>query len=200
MVSWKSENCKTETELMRWLKFSIIFLIFVGCKQPGQLSGAFTCDPSYDLTLALETDLKTKFQIGIPSNWKVNLYQDEVQSSIYVADTTVALSNSILMDVTWVKDNIKFDKVFLLKNEQEELFKKNIKVLSKEIEFQGKKAHYALYKGNKNNLPYQSLHFFIKIDEMSFLKVKIDVYGKEENQERLCKALSIIDQIKILEL
>ena len=119
MVSWKSENCKTETELMRWLKFSIIILIFVGCKQPGQLSSAFTCDPSYDLTLALETDLKKKFQIGIPSTWKVNLYQDEVQSSIYVADTAVALSNSILMDVTWVKDNIKFDKVFLLKNEQQ---------------------------------------------------------------------------------
>ena len=104
------------------------------------------------------------------------------------------------MDVTWVKDNIKFDKVFLLKNEQQELFKKNIKVLSKEIEFQGKKTHYALYKGNKNNLPYQSLHSFIKIDDMSFLKVKIDLYGKEETQERLCKALSIIDQIKILEL
>ena len=200
MARWKSKNCKIETELMRWLKFSIIFLIFIGCKQPSQLGGAFTCDSSYVLTLASETDLKKKFEIGIPSTWKVNLYQDEVQSSIYVADTAVALSNSILMDVTWVKDNIKFDKVFLLKNEQQELFKKNIKVLSKEIEFQGKKTHYALYKGNKNNLPYQSLHSFIKIDDMSFLKVKIDLYGKEETQERLCKALSIIDQIKILEL
>ena len=200
MARWKSKNCKIETELMRWLKFSIIFLIFIGCNQTSQLGGEFTCDPSYDLTLALETDLKKKFQIGIPSTWKVNLYQDEVQSSIYVADTAVALSNSILMDVTWVKDNIKFDKVFLLKNEQQELFKKNIKVVSKEIEFQGKKTHYALFKGNKNNLPYQSLHSFIKIDDMSFLKVKIDLYGKEEIQERLCKALSIIDQIKILEL
>ena len=87
-------------------------------------------------------------------------------------------------------------------NEQQKNVRNNreFNSLAKEIEFQGKKTHYALYKGNKNNLPYQSLHSFIKIDEMSFLKVKIDLYGKEEIQERLCKALSIIDQIKILEL
>ena len=185
---------------MRLFKIFLVFLILIGCQKTNQLSSEFTCEIVYDLPLSSETDLKKKFQIGIPTNWKVNLYQDEVQSSIYVADTTVSLSKSILMDVTWVKDNIKFDKVFFLKNEQEELLKKNIKVSSKEIEFQGKKAHYSLYKGNKNKLPFQSLHSFIKIDEKSFLKVKIDVYGTEENQERLCKALSIIDRIKILEL
>ena len=200
MARRKSKNCKIEIELMRLLKFLLVFLVIIGCKQNGQLSSEFSCEFSHDLTISSETDLKNKFEIGIPSNWKVNLYQDEVQSSVYVADTSVALSRSILMDVTWVKDNIKFDKVFFLRNEQEELLKKNIKVSSKEIQYKGKKAHYALYKGNKNNLPYQSLHSFIKIDEMSFLKVKIDVYGKEENKERLCKALSIIDRIKILEI
>ena len=183
MARWKSKNCKIEIELMRFFKILLVTLLFIGCQQNGSLSSEFSCEFSDDLTISSETDLKNKFEIGIPSNWKVNLYQDEVQSSIYVADTTVSLSKSILMDVTWVKDNIKFDKVFFLKNEQEELLKKNIKVSSKEIEFQGKKAHYSVYKGNKNKLPYQSIHFFIKIDEKSFLKVKIDVYGTEENQE-----------------
>ena len=200
MACRKSKNCKIEIELMRLFHIFLVFLIFIGCQKTNQISSEFTCDAFYDLPLLSETDLKKKFEIGIPSNWKVNLYQDEVQSSVYVADTTVSLSKSILMDVTWVKDNIKFDKIFFLKNEQEQLLKKNIKVASKEIKFQGKKAYYAIYKGNKNSLPYQSLHSFIIIDETSFLKVKIDVYGKEENQERLCKALSIIDRIKILEL
>ena len=45
---------------MRLLKFFLVFLVIIGCKQTGQLSSEFTCDPSYDLTLALETDLKKK--------------------------------------------------------------------------------------------------------------------------------------------
>ena len=57
-------------------------------------------------------DLKKLFSIELPKTWNTNFYYDSLQSSIYTADTTKQLTETLLLDITIIKQNIKFDNAF----------------------------------------------------------------------------------------
>lgn len=175
---------------------TIISIVFTSCAKKSELAQILDCDASNYNNLETVEDVKSLFSIDLPKHWKINLYQDEVQSSIFAADTTKQLTETVLLDVTYIKNKINFDEAFLLKQEQENLSKNLITLTSKEFTFQEKPALYQHCKGKKGEFLYQAYHTFIKIDDSHLIFAKTEVYGDSLVNQRFCKAFSLLNNIK----
>lgn len=177
--------------------FFLTSLLIISCAKKSELAEILDCYESKYNNLETVNDVKGKFTIDLPKHWKINLYQDEVQSSIFAADTTKQLTETVLLDVTYIRNKITFDEAFLLKQEQENLSKNLITLTSKEFTFQGKSALYQQYKGKKGKFKYQAYHTFIKIDDSHLIFAKSEVYGDSLINQRFCKAFSLLENIKL---
>ena len=172
-------------------------LLFFSCNNQSEISKDFDCETATLKDLEIVEDVKNLFSIQIPKNWKTNLYQDEVQSSIFTADTIKQLTETVLLDVTFIQNKINFEDAFLLQQEQENLSKGLIKVKSKELLLLEKPSIYILYKGKKGKFTYQTCHTFIKVNESNFIFAKTEIYGDSLINQRLCDSFSLIENIKI---
>ena len=105
-------------------------LLLFSCNNRSEISSEFNCSSSKLKNLEKVTDVKELFNIHLPKNWKINLYQDKSQSSIFAADTIKELTETTLLDITFIKNKINFNEDFLLKQEQENLPRKLIKTTS----------------------------------------------------------------------
>lgn len=177
--------------------FLVASLLFFSCSKQSEISKDFNCETSPYKKLETVDDVKNLFSIDLPKNWKINLYQDEVQSSIFTADTIKQLTETVLLDVTFIKNNINFDEAFMLQQEQENLNKGLIKIKSKEITLLEKPSMYSIYKGKKGAFMYQTCTTFIKINEQNFILAKTEIYGDSLVNERFCNSFSLIESIKI---
>lgn len=177
----------------------LLLLIFLSCKKQSELGKELQCKSFNFDNLELVKDVENKFSIAIPKNWKTNLYQDNLQSSIFFADTTKQLTATFLVDVSFIKNNLEINDLFKLKIEQENLKKKLIQINSKELIFLEKPTYILISKGIKSDHLYQKLQAFIKIDKNHFILAKAEVYGDSLTQNRLCKAISLIEKIKIIQ-
>ncbi|PQJ81706.1 hypothetical protein [Polaribacter glomeratus] len=181
-------------------RFRILFiasLLLFSCVKQSEISNDFNCEKSAYSNLENVEDIKNLFSLKLPKNWKINLYQDESQSSIFAADTTKQLTETVLIDVTFIKNKITFDDVFMLQQEQENLTKGLIKIKSKEITLLEKPSFYTIYKGKKGAFLYQTCHTFIKINAENFILAKTEIYGDSLVNERFCNSFSLIENIKI---
>ena len=179
--------------------FLIATFLFFSCHKQSDLNKDFNCDITKFNNVEIVGDMKKLFSIEIPKHWKTNLYQDEVQSSIFTADTTKQLKETILLDITFVEKKINFDEAFLLQQEQKYLSKNLIKIKSKRLKNSEKPTLYMVYKGKKGNFNYQICNTFIKINTSNFILAKTEVYGDSLVNQRLCKAFSLIEKIKLLQ-
>lgn len=178
--------------------FLIVSFLFFSCQKQSEISKDFNCSTASFKNLEIVDDVKNLFSVEIPKNWKTNLYQDEVQSSIFTADTTKQLTKTVLLDITFIQNKINFDDAFILKQEQEYLSKKLIKIKSTAFTFLEKPALQMLFIGKKGNFNYQICNTFIKINTSNFILAKTEVYGDSLVNQRFCKAFSLIEKIKLL--
>ena len=179
---------------------SVVFFIaslLLSCNKQSELSKDFNCKTPVFKDLENVQDVKNLFSVEIPKTWKTNLFYDDIQSSIYTADTTKQLTETLLLDITTIHRNINFDSSFKLKQEQENLAKNLIKVKSEEINLLNKPTYFTLSKGKKGNYQYQISHFYIKINDEKFMLAKVEIYGDSLVNERMCNAFSLIEKIKI---
>jgi hypothetical protein len=183
----------------KYLMLFIALLLFYNCTKQTKILKEFDCRISNFTDLEEIKDVKNMFSIQIPKNWKTNLYQDEIQSSIFTADTTKQLTETTLLDVTFIKKQINFNEVFKLKQEQENLSKGYIRVKHKEFNFKEKEAYFTLSKGKKGDYPYQIFKNFIKINNQNFVLIKVEIYGDSITNKRFCKALKLMNNIKIVQ-
>jgi hypothetical protein len=182
------------------MKYRILFLaslLSFSCTDTSEISKDFSCSNSAFNNLEMVDDIKNLFSIQLPTNWKINLYKDEVQSSIFTADTTKQLTETILLDVTFINNKINFDDAFLLQQEQENLGRNLIKTKSKKITLLEKPSIYIIYKGKKGKFKYQTCHTFVKIDEKNIIFAKTEIYGDSLVNQRFCTSFSLIENIKI---
>jgi hypothetical protein len=175
----------------------IALLLLCSCSKTSEIREDFNCATVAYSNLEYVDDVKNLFSLELPKNWKINLYQDEAQSSIFAADTAKQLTETVLVDVTFIKNKINFDAAFSLQQEQENLAKGLLKIKSKEITLLDKPSLYIMYKGKKGAFMYQTSHTFIKINEANFIFAKIEIYGDSLVNERLCNSFSFIENIKI---
>ena len=162
--------------------FTAIFL-FYSCSQQSEISKRFNCKPINYQNLEVVKDVKNLFSIEIPKTWKTNLYYDTLQSSIYTADTTKQLTESLLLDVTYIQKNINFDTSFKFE----------------ETSFLEKPSYYTIYKKKKGAFDYQVCLLFIKLNKQNFILAKAEVYGDSVVNTRLCNAFALIEKIKIIQ-
>lgn len=177
----------------------IASLLFFSCAHQTEISKYFNCKTTSFKNLEVVEDVKNVFSIEIPKTWKTNLYYDDLQSSIYTADTTKQLTESLLLDVTFINKNINFDTSFKLEQEQENLSKRLIKIKSEETTFLEKPSYYTVSKGKKREFNYQVCNIFIKINDQSFILAKAEVYGDSLVNKRLCNAIALIENIKTIQ-
>lgn len=172
-------------------------LLFISCDKKSAIHKEFDCETTTFTNLEIVDDVKNLFSIDLPKDWKINLYQDEIQSSIFAADTTKQLTETVLLDVTFIQRKINFDDAFLLKQDQENLANELIRIKTKEFTFLEKPSIYLVYKGKKGKFEYQVCNTFIKVNESNFLLAKTEVYGDSIINKRFCKAFSLMENIKI---
>ena len=173
-------------------------VLFFSCSHQSKIGKDFNCGTTQLKSLEKITDVQNIFSVEIPKSWKTNLYYDDKQSSIYSADTTKQLTETLILDITAIKQNIKFDTSFKLHQEQNNLTKNLIKIKSTETTLLNKPCYYTISKGKKGGFPYEVCHIFIKMNEQNFILAKAEVYGDSLVNNRLCEAFTYIDKIKLL--
>ncbi|ARV05606.1 hypothetical protein BTO04_02335 [Polaribacter sp. SA4-10] len=183
------------------MRFSILIfiapLLFFSCKQQSEISSDFNCTTTAFNNLEEIVDVKKTFSVKFPKTWKTKLFYDAAQSSIFTADSAKQLTETLLLDITYINKSINFDNVFKLKQEQESLSKNLIQTTSKEIKLLNSPSYYTVSKGKKRTFTYQVCNVFIKLNKNNFILAKTDIYGDSLVQERMCEAFSLIEKIKI---
>ena len=92
-------------------KYSIILLIVIlsSCNEKPVFISEFNCGVESFSNLEKIEDFKKLFTVQYPDTWKTNLYYDKNQSSIFTADTTKQLKETMLLDITHISNQLKFD-------------------------------------------------------------------------------------------
>lgn len=172
-----------------------ILLGLLACNS-SELSKDFDCGFGTFSNLEEITDFKKNFKVELPKHWKTNLFYNELISSIYTADTTLNLTQTTIMDISFVLNPIDIDEDFISKIETDNK-KMNLQaVKSKKITFLDKPSYYNLSKGKKGKYSYQILNVFTK-SATGFLHIKTEVYGDSLPSERICKAIKLIEKIEL---
>lgn len=172
-------------------------LLFACCKKQSEMAVNFNCKKTNIHNLEVINDVKKTFSVAYPKNWKTNLYFDENQSSIFTADTTKQLTETVLLDISFINKEVNFNDSFKLQQEQESLSKNLIQTTSKEIKLLNKPTYYTISKGKKGKFPYQICTIFIKIKNHNFILAKTEVYGDDQINERMCQGVNLIEKIQI---
>ncbi len=178
--------------------FAFLALVLTSCSQKSELSLAFNCSNTrVNSDLKFIDDIHKNYRISFPVNWKSTLYFDDYQSDIYLADTTKSLTSTYILNISQKKGNIEFnddlkEKIYLnSQNQQLEILAYN------QFNFINSPAIYVHSKGLRNNFSYQQINI-LKPTINSFYDIKIELYGEENIDNRLCEAIHYINLLQEL--
>ena len=179
---------------MKYKFFFLIIIVLSSCSKKTQFINEFDCEVVAFQNLERIEDVKKLFSVYYPDSWKTNLYYYKNQSSIYTADTTKQLKETMLLDITHISSELVFDSNFIRK------FNSNLKqqqlteINSNKILFRDKPTFYSEAKGVKNNFRYSVLNLFIKLDEKNYIHSTIEVYGDSLRRKRICKGINLLEK------
>ena len=181
---------------INFILFLILMISFLSCTKKLSLQEELDCSI---LSLFSDTferkDMHKNFKIDIPRSWKHQLYYDDYQSSIFMADTIKELTATFILDVAWKNGGLKLNDSFeksIVNTSSYTIMKSNIE------QFKGLPCYWNVSKGTKNNYTYHLFNLFVKSSDHTYLEIKTEIYGEEMVDERLCEALNIINSVKIL--
>tara|TARA_B100000795_G_scaffold266405_1_gene249541 strand:+ start:466 stop:1017 length:552 start_codon:yes stop_codon:yes gene_type:complete len=177
--------------------FILLFFIFIGfsCATKNELSKEFNCDSDSFSNLEKIEDVKKLFSIHFPDSWKTNLYYDNNQSSIFSADTTKQLTETMLIDITHISNQLLFDTSFTEKFKSSLLQEKLVEITSGLLIFKEKNTYYSIAIGKKRTFEYKIYNLFIKLDENNYIHSKIEVYGDSLVDQRICTGINLLEKI-----
>ena len=95
------------------------------------------------------------------------------------------LHHTVFIDTT-------FGKKITTDNQNIGLFE----VKTKNITLLKKPSYYGYAKDKKGNYPYHILNTFTKVTTDNFLHMKTEIYGDSLINERICKAINLIEKIQ----
>ncbi len=181
--------------MKKLILLSTITILLFSCNT-NQIEKDFNCKtPNYS-NLERVTDYKKNFHMSIPKNWKTKLYYDDAVSSIYSADTTVSLTNSTLIDASYILNTTQINEEFIHKVKADNIKLQLEEVNSKKTTFINNEAYYNLAKGKKGKFQYHVLNVFSKANT-GFLHIKTEIYGDSLVNERICKAVKLMHNIEL---
>ena len=179
------------------MKFKILLLlviVFNSCSKKPQFIRVFNCELETFSNLERIEDVKNLFSVYYPDHWKTNFYYDNNQSSIFTADTTKQLKETILLDITHIANKIVFDSNFLKKFESNLSEQQLTEISANKIIFKEKPSFYSEARGMNNNFNYYVFNLFIKLDENNYIHSKIEIYGDALKEERICKGINLLEK------
>ena len=91
---------------MKKITLILFVSILFSCNSKSELYKELNCKSTPFSNLESIEDVKKLFTVQFPDNWKTNLYYDKSQSSIYTADTTKQLTETMLLDITHVSNTV----------------------------------------------------------------------------------------------
>ncbi len=176
----------------------IIFTIVCGaCMHTSELTNEFSCSNNEGYSnLSKIEDFKKLFTVKLPKSWKINLYYDEGQTSIYAADTTLNLTQTTLFDASLIHSPDPINNSFKEKIAQDNILMGLENMKSKDFKLHDHPSFYSLAKGRKGKYAYHILNVFSKVNNDGFLHVKVEVYGDSLVNKRFCKSIDLIHQIQ----
>ena len=176
--------------------FLILMISFSSCTKKLSLQEELNCSTSSLFSNTFERkDIHKNFKIDIPKTWKYQLYYDDYQSSIFMADTIKELTASFILDVAWKNGGLELNDSFeksLLDTSSYSIVKSNLE------QFKDLPCYWNVSKGIKENFTYHIFNLFIKTSEGDYLEFKTEIYGDDLVDERLCEALKIINSVEII--
>ena len=177
--------------------FSI--LIFTSCSKQSELRKNFDCRNINTEQKSAQYDFHKNFKLNIPISWRTALYYDNSQSEIFSADTVKELTETYILDVSHNLGNIEFNDTYFVKNDSI-LNTNNLKIIkSNNNLFQEKPSFWYVAKGTKKGYVYHQFNLTVLLGEQSYFNSFVEVYGEEAVDERLCDAISIIENIEFLQ-
>ncbi|MFY7670914.1 hypothetical protein ACOSP6_07465 [Tenacibaculum sp. MEBiC06402] len=174
----------------------LIALLTVSSCKSNKLSEEFKCTSPEFTNLEEVTDFKKNFTFEVPKHWKTNLYYDDAVSSIYTADTTVSIKETVIIDASFILNPIEIDSEFIAKIKNENKSGELNELISKQIKFLNNDAFYNYVEGKKGKYTYHLLNVFTKAN-LGFMHIKTEIYGDSLVDQRLCKAINLIDKIRL---
>lgn len=177
------------------IKIVFITILITSCSKTA-LENEFSCSfESFSSNTEKVIDVKKSFTIQIPKHWKTNLFYDKMLSSVYSADTTKQLTETVLVDITQLQNEYQFDDSFKRRLKLNDSVLKLKTKKQKPFIFKNKKAFYAISNGKKGNFRYQILNIFVKQNSKSSFHLKAEVYGDSIVNNRFCKAIHTLNSI-----
>ena len=181
------------------IRIAFISIFIISCNKT-ELEKEFSCSsPSVVDTTEMVTDIKKTFSIELPKHWKTNLFYDKMQSSIYAADTTKQLTETVLLDVTQLQSTYQFNDTFKKQLTINDSIQNLINKQQKLFQFKNKNAYYAISNGKKGKFSYQILNIFLQQNDNSSFHLKAEIYGDDNVKKRFCKAIHTLNSITINE-
>lgn len=179
--------------------FLIALSLLYSCNQKSELALYFNCNKDYgNYNLKTLSDINKNYSITFPDHWKSSLYFDEYQSDIYIADTTKSLTSTFILNISNKKGNLILDENFKTKLSSE-LNLQNLQLIKIDtFQYLETKSYFVHAIGNKNNYSYNLIEIYKPSDINTFFDVKIELYGDNQINERICEAIYFTNLLQVV--
>lgn len=180
------------------LIFSVVFFIFISCKNKSELAAEFNCDFNFsNQELKTLNDINKNYSITIPNTWKSSYYYNDFQSDIYVADTLKPLTSTYILNFSNKKGTFILNDDFKTKN-YAELLTNGLEIIRDKAFKNNQVSYYYVYsKGIRNQFPYHQIQFYKPLNEQTFFDIKIEIYGDQHLEERICEAIQFVELLQV---
>jgi hypothetical protein len=184
------------------MKYSWIYLLSVlfllSCSKQSKMSREFNCSNHKIENHKTTTDFKNKFKLTNSSNWKTELYFNEYQSEIFVADTTKQLTESFILITSFNRGVLNLDTDFYKRIDSISKNEKLQVINSGKQSFQSNPAYWYVAKGIKHGLTYHQFNITVKQSENTYFNAYSEIYGDNKINERICETISILEKVEFL--
>ncbi len=172
-------------------------LLLTGCQQPSLQKALFGSCKSTQQEQAQKNikDLHQRFEISIPSDWKKEFFIDSSSTRFYCADTTKDLTDTYIVEIGHYLKNTTLDTLFVKKIEDEVLQKeKGVVLQSKRVRLGDKKGYSIHSKYRRLGFEFQAVQSYFPNTNGSLYILKVEAYGTEKTEARLCEGMALLDK------
>lgn len=181
------------------LLISTIIALMFSCKTKSNLEIEYNCQSTTSFSNTEEyIDFKEKFSLEIPKQWSTQYFYNSYESKIMTADTVKTLSNTFLLDVSYLSGNLVIDQPFYNKIMNDLLTERNLETAQlQKTTFKNMPAIWQIAKGKKGEFDINYFQLFAKKSKSHYYKLSAEVYGNEKVEQRLCEALALMSSFKV---
>jgi hypothetical protein len=175
----------------------LILIIFftLACSNSSQLNKEFGCKTSQVNNMEKETDFFENYSVKIPNTWKKSFYYDDLQSEIFVADTTKVFEDTYILEFSMLNGKMEANEVFKKMVYQKANATQLEKIKDNFISFKGKKGYYFYGKGKIQQVELHVFQYYLQINDKQYFMAKSEIYGNEKVKERLCESIQIFNSL-----